>query len=74
MKYKTHKLCTFEFENGTRLRAAVPAFNLLTGLLHTYEETMSCAKAACWEGNEENGRGRLLSFSIDPIAFPIMIQ
>lgn len=60
------KICTFTFRNGTTLRAAVP-FLFKTGVPEggrTFQQMFEAAKEACWRGDEENGRGPLISFEV----------
>jgi hypothetical protein len=63
MKTKTHRLCTFLFNNNTAIHVAVPAFDAKMED-RTFEEMLADAKRIGWNGNENHGRGNLKSFTV----------
>ena len=58
----THKICTFTFDNGTSLRAAVPVFTS-DNSHKSFDLMMSEAKLLVWD-KDESGRGPVTSFTI----------
>ena len=66
MKIPTHKICTFLFNNGTTISAAVPY--LSDDDLEPYElpfnQMMKEAQRISWNGDENQGRGGLKSFTV----------
>ena len=67
MKEKTHRFCTFEFNNGTFIHAAVPAF--VNKEDRSFDSMLSHAMHISWNGNENHGRGDLKSFTVGPLMF-----
>lgn len=57
------KLCTFTFANGTKILVAARAFDA-AGNLFSYDAMFAQAKEISWQGDENIGRGGLVSFVI----------
>lgn len=68
MKYKTHNLCTFEFNNTTQISVAVPSVDA-EGHERTFLQMLNVAKQLSWNGDEGIGRGNLKSFTVGPAIF-----
>lgn len=60
---KKRNICTFEFGNGTSIAVAVNIYDGVGDEL-SFTATLEKAKWMSWVGDETEGRGRLLSFTI----------
>jgi len=68
MKTRTHNLCTFEFNNGTTIHVAVPAFGDDLEF-YPFDLMLEEAKRLSWNGDETHGRGGLRSFTVGSLMF-----
>jgi len=59
MKWPNYKICVFEFNNNTFIRVATPA-----EVDKTFEQYMEDAKRISWNGDENDDRGGLKSFTV----------
>ena len=63
MVNNSHHICVFKFQNQSRIRVAVPSVDD-EGDVRSFEQMLQLAKDMSWCGDEQIGRGPLLSFKV----------